>query len=132
MRETRYRVGGGGRNYLSEMFGLRCKETSEKRVKMFIVKIHKGPHGEVLVISDKEIMGKRFEEGKLQLDLSKEFYQGEEMDDEKIKELVKSAYILHLTGKKVVKFFVDLGLVNKENVLFVDGVPHAEVCLVKE
>ena len=98
---------------------------------MFIVKIHKGPHGEVLVISDAEIIGKKFEEGKLQLDLSKEFYSGEEMDMGEVKELVKSAYILHLTGKKTVDFFLELGLMDNENVLMVDGVPHVEVCLVE-
>lgn len=98
----------------------------------FIVKIHKGPHGNVVVISDAEIIGKKFEERKLQLDLTKEFYSGEEMDEEKVKELVKNAYILHLTGKKAVEFFVKLDLVDGDKILFVDGVPHAEVCLVRE
>lgn len=98
---------------------------------MSIVKIHKGPHGEVLVVSDKEIIGKKFEEGKLQLDLTKDFYAGEEMDSEKVKELVKSAYILHLTGKKTIELFLGLGFVDKKKVLFVDGVPHVEVYVVE-
>jgi hypothetical protein len=97
---------------------------------MFIIKIHKGPHGEVLVISDKEIMGKKFEEGQLQLDLSSDFYKGEEKGEKEIKELTKCAYILHLTGKKTAALFVKLGLVEKKEILFVDGVPHVEVCLV--
>ena len=37
----------------------------------FIVKIHQGPHGVVLVVSDQEILGKKFVEGKVQLDLTK-------------------------------------------------------------
>jgi len=96
-----------------------------------MVKIHKGPHGEVLVVSDPEIIGKRFEEKKLQLDLSKKFYQGEEMDEEKVKGFVKSAYVLHLTGKKTLEFFSGLGFVEKEKILVVSGVPHIEVYLVE-
>jgi len=99
---------------------------------IFVVNIHKGSEGEILVISDKEIIGRKFEEGKLQLDLSKDFYQGEEMEEEKVKELVNDAYVLHLTGKKTIEFFTKLGLVKKENVLTVDGIPHAEVCLIKD
>lgn len=99
---------------------------------MFLVKVHQGPHGEVLVISDKELVGKKFEEGKLQLDLSKEFYSGEEMNEEGVRELVKGAYVLHLTGKRTIDFFLELGLIDEEIVLVVSGVPHAEVCLVDE
>jgi hypothetical protein len=99
---------------------------------VFIVKIHETSQGKVIVVSDAEIIGKKFEEGKLQLDLRKEFYLGEKMDKEKVKGLVNDAYILHLTGKKVVEFFIDMGLVDEDNVLLVDSVPHAEVCLVGE
>lgn len=96
---------------------------------MFVVKIHKGPTGEVLVVSDQGIIGKRFEEGKLQLDLTKSFYQGEEKEEEEVKRLAKGAYILHLTGKKTVELFVSLGLVDEKKILRVAGVPHGEVCL---
>ncbi len=99
---------------------------------IFVIKIHETAQGKVVVISDKEIIGKKFEGGKLQLDLSKDFYSGKEMDEEKVKELVNDAYLLHLTGKKTVEFFIDMGLVDEDKVLSVDGVPHAEVCLVRE
>ena len=42
----------------------------------FIVSQKNGPHGLLIVITDKDIIGKLFSEGKLQLDLTKEFFEG--------------------------------------------------------
>ena len=95
----------------------------------FVAKIHKGPHGEVLVVSDQEILGKTFSEGKLQLDLTKEFCQGEEKEAEEVKELSKSAYILHLTGENSINLFSDL--IDKGKILIVKKIPHAEVYLAE-
>lgn len=95
----------------------------------FIVKTHQGPHGEVLVVTDKEILGKTFSEDKLQLDLTKDFYQGEELEAEQVKEKSKSAYILHLTGENSINLFSDL--IDKERILIVENIPHAEVYLAE-
>ena len=100
----------------------------QKQMK-FIVKTHQGPHGEVLVVSDQEILGKRFSEGKLQLNLTKEFYQGKEMEDEQVKAASKSAYILHLTGENSINLFSDL--IDKDRILIVEKIPHAEVYLAE-
>lgn len=96
---------------------------------MLTVKIHPTSNGKILVVSDKEILGRKFEEGNLQLDLSKEFYRGEEKPEAEIKALVKAAYLLHLTGRKTLKFFSGLGIINKKRILIVKGIPHAEVYL---
>jgi len=95
----------------------------------FIVKTHQGPHGNILVVTDKEILGKKFLENNLQLDLTKEFYQGEEKEPNQIKELAKSAYILHLTGEHSIQLFSDL--INKDRILIVEKIPHAEVYLAE-
>ena len=39
------------------------------------VKIHKKQGSTVVAIADKELIGKRFEEGKLQLEISEYFYK---------------------------------------------------------
>jgi len=96
-----------------------------------IVKIHQGFKEErVIVVSDKELLGKKFEEGKLQLDLCSSFYAGEEKDKEEIKELLKDPCTIHLTGEETIAFFLELGLIDKERVLLIKGIPHAEVCLI--
>jgi uncharacterized protein len=93
----------------------------------FVVSEKDGPHGLLLVITDKEILGKKFEEGKVELDLTKKFYEGKERNKEEVRELISKARDLHLTGKEAVAVGVEMGLVNSERILFVKGMPHAEV-----
>ncbi|PIZ51437.1 DUF424 domain-containing protein [Candidatus Woesearchaeota archaeon CG_4_10_14_0_2_um_filter_33_13] len=97
----------------------------------FVVTRKDLPEGSILVITDKEVLGKVFVEGKKQLDLSKPFYHGEEKTIEKIKEEIKSTYILHLSGENSVSLGVELGLVDNNRIIWIQNVPHAEVVLEK-
>jgi len=57
--------------------------TSKSKSKM-IVKIHKSRERKILAVCDNELFGKKFEEGKLRLDLSSEFYDGEEVQEKNL------------------------------------------------
>ena len=52
--------------------------------KKFMFKEYNSTHGVIMVITDIEIIGKKFEDEKLQLDFSKKFYQGEEKTEQEI------------------------------------------------
>ena len=93
----------------------------------FIVSEKKSSNGLLLVISDKEIIGKTFTEGKKQLDLTKEFYQGEKRNTEYVTAKLEDVYIVHFTGKNSVALGTRLGLIDEERILIVDKIPHAEV-----
>ena len=93
---------------------------------IFIVKQHHSPHGIVVVITDSDILGKSFEEGKLQLDLTKDFYKGDAKTKKEVLKILQKAYVVHLTGKHAVDIGVDLGIVDVNRIIFVDNVPHAE------
>ena len=95
----------------------------------FIFKEKTSPQGLIMIITDPDIIGKKFETKKLQLDLTKEFYEGTEKTKEEIKIRLKKAYVVHLTGKRAVALGVEIGIVDSERILIVDGVPHAEVWL---
>ncbi|MEE9525069.1 MAG: DUF424 family protein [Candidatus Woesearchaeota archaeon] len=98
-----------------------------------IVKLHKSLEGRViLAVCDSDICGKKFEEGDLQLDLSSNFYKGEEMDEERILNLMKSVHIVNLCGKKAVELGVKARIIDKENVVVISGVPHAGGIIVRE
>ncbi|MBI2573317.1 DUF424 family protein [Candidatus Woesearchaeota archaeon] len=86
-----------------------------------------GPHGSVVVITDTQILGKLFEEGRKQLDLTKEFYVGERRTKEHAREIMKASRHVHLTGKQAVELGIELGLVDSKRVLVVQGIPHATV-----
>ena len=92
-----------------------------------IISVKESPHGLMVVVTDKIILGKTFSEGKVQLDFTKAFYQGNEESKEKIKRLMLEARHLHLSGKQAVNLGLELELVNKDKILWVKGIPHAEV-----
>ncbi|MBT4935395.1 DUF424 family protein [Candidatus Woesearchaeota archaeon] len=94
-----------------------------------IVSQKSGPHGILVVITDKDILGKKFMEGKVQLDLTKEFYKGEEMDEKDVITLCEKARDLHLTGKHAVALGINQNLIDPQNILYVQKVPHAEVVM---
>ncbi|MBW2996131.1 DUF424 family protein [Candidatus Woesearchaeota archaeon] len=98
-----------------------------------IAKLHKSHEGRViLAVCDSDIIGKCYEEGKKQLDLSSNFYKGEEMDEERILNLMKSVHIVNLCGEKAVKLGVKAGIIDKDRVIRIKGVPHAEGVIVQE
>ncbi len=94
-----------------------------------IVAQKNGPHGILLVVTDSDIIGKKFEEGRIQLDLMQDFYKGEEMSKDDVKELLKKSRHAHFTGKESVAIGFELELIHSERVLYVEGIPHAEVVL---
>lgn len=95
----------------------------------FTVAVKSSPHGTVLIITDTDLIGKTFEDEKLQLDLRKAFYVGEVMNVEEIAAKIEGSYVLHVTGPKAVAFVESLGYINSVKVLEIDGIPHAEVYL---
>ena len=92
---------------------------------MIFVKIHKGPT-EVVAISDKELIGKVFSEGKYELRISEFFYKGKEVNEDEAKEIMMNANNLNIVGERSVNIAIRLGLVNEKNVLNIGGVKHAQ------
>ena len=98
-----------------------------------LVKIHTTLEGKKIVaICDKELIGYKFEEDEKQLDLTGDFYKGDVKSKDEIKEILKDAYIVNLVGKKSVDLGIELGIVNKDNIIYVENIPHAEVLIEKE
>ncbi len=96
----------------------------------FIVAQKYGPHGLLLVITDRDILGKTFQNEKARLDLSTRFYQGVEMEKSAVLELLARARDVHLTGKEAVALAVELDLADGTRILWVEGVPHVQLALL--
>lgn len=86
--------------------------------------------GEEVVVAacDADLLGKVFREGKRRLDVSEDFYKGREVPVEDVIQLLRDATIANLTGKEVVDAAIEAGLIMKEYVIYIDGVPHAQMC----
>ena len=92
-----------------------------------IVKVHRTADGrKVVAICDSDLIGKKFEEKNLQLDLSSNFYKGEEKSEEDVKELVKEPCIVNVVGQKSIDCLLELGIVEKESIIKIDNVPHVQ------
>ena len=91
-----------------------------------IAKAHRSQHHIVLAVCDSDLLGKKFEENNIQLDLTADFYKGKEETDEKIIVLMKAASIMNFVGKKSVGLAVKEGVINKDTVRKIKGIPHAQ------
>jgi len=95
-----------------------------------IVKIHKTQDGRKMVaVCDKELIGKKFEEKKLQLDLTSNFYNGDEKEGDEIIKIFRGAYIINLVGEKSIKFGLKNDIISDDNIIYVDKIPHAQAIL---
>jgi len=96
-----------------------------------IVKIHNRDGNVLIAICDSELLGKKFSEGNKQLDLTSTFYKGTEVDEKKLKEDIKRAYILNIVGKKSINFALKEGIIQKEHIITIQDIPHAQALLLR-
>jgi hypothetical protein len=97
-----------------------------------IVKVHKKDEKTIVAVCDSDLLGKKFEQGELQLDLTSDFYKGDEMDEKEAGDLVRNADIVNLVGKNSVKLGMQEGVIDEDHVMEIAGVPHAQAVIVHE
>jgi len=84
--------------------------------------------GQVIVaVCDGDILGKKFKDGKLVLKLDESFYKGEEVCENEVKEALLCATIANVAGKRSVACAVECGCIDPDTVIFIDGIPHAQM-----
>ncbi len=96
----------------------------------FWVKLHSGGRDIILAVCDEELIGRTFSEGKLQITLYESFYRGVLVDEKGLEEHMKSATILNLVGERCIEKAVEMGWVDKDNILKIEGVPHAQAAIM--
>lgn len=88
---------------------------------------------DVLVAAcDTDLLDKTFEEKEICLTITKEFYDDLRGDEELLKKYLARATIANLVGPRVINCTLKLGLIAKENILKIDGVPHAQFLIMNE
>ncbi len=93
-----------------------------------LVKIHKKEHRTIIAVCDKELIGQLLEENGKQLDLRSDFYKGDEKSVQEIGDLMRNADGVNLVGKESIALGLQEGVIEKEHVLTIKGVPHAQAC----
>lgn len=99
---------------------------------MVLIKVHE-TYRRIVAVCDKELLGKKFEQDNLQLDVNTHFYGGKELEDSEALELLKDAFTedacFNFVGSKAIELGAKAGVINKNKVLVIQGVPHALVLL---
>jgi len=97
-----------------------------------LFKVHRS-YRIVVSICDKEVYGKKLEEGKMQLDLTGEFFNGEEVKISELGDLMdqymKEDATFNVVGEKSIGVAIEKGFVKEEGVWKIDGVSYALVLL---
>ncbi len=82
-----------------------------------------------MAICDTELLGKKFEQGRLQLDLTGEFFNGEEKTEDEILEIVKNAdredATFNIIGSQSVQLALKAGIIDKKGIKKIQGIPTA-------
>jgi hypothetical protein len=96
---------------------------------MYLKAHHSGR--EVLIAAcDCELIGKRFAQGHLQLEVCADFFGAEKATDKDLEVALSKASIANLVGERSVGNAIRLGYVDSKNVLLIDGIPCAQMVLM--
>ena len=94
---------------------------------MISIKIYKQGNDLLIGACDENLIGKKFEDGKFQIDVKKEFYDGERITSDVLKKFLEEATIANLVGKATIKVAINMGLVDPDCIIKIKGVPHAQM-----
>ena len=94
---------------------------------MISIKIYKQGKDLLIGACDEKLLGKKFEDGKFQINVSKEFYDGQRINIGSLKKYLKDATIANLVGEETIKCAIEMGLIDEESVIKIKGIPHAQM-----
>ena len=94
---------------------------------MISIKLYKRGNDLLIGACDEELLGKKFEDGKFQIDVKKEFYDGKRITADILKTYLEDATIANLVGEKTIKCAIEIGLIDPDCVIKIKGVPHAQM-----
>ncbi len=94
---------------------------------MISVKRHRCGNELLIAACDIGLLGGRFEEGELCLELKPGFFDGERVDARLFLEVLALATIANLAGEETVTSAIEAGFVDPECVIRIGGVPHAQL-----
>jgi hypothetical protein len=94
------------------------------------MRVHRQGREVLVAVSDAALVGKIFREGNKKLHVHEGFY-GTGMETADATEVIRElsiCTIANLVGVDVVTLAIQHGFVHPDNVLDIEGVPHAQMC----
>jgi len=93
---------------------------------MFWSKTYRVKDEIVVAICDEDLLEKTLDFEDVKFHVSKKFYGGEIIDEEKALKLLENSTIGNLVGKKIVSLALKKKYIAKENIILIGDVPHAQ------
>jgi hypothetical protein len=98
------------------------------------LKIHKPQNiRPVVALCDSELLGKKFDDGKRQLDIRENFYKGDKVNEEQAINIIKIQSVedasFNIVGKKSIDVAIKAGIITKEGAAKIRNIPFALVLL---
>ena len=97
-----------------------------------LIKIIK-TYRDVVAVCDKELIGKRFEEDKFQLEVKENFFNGDEIGEEKAIEIMKQMSMkdstFNIVGRKSVNTAIKAGIISRQQIKKIQEIPFALVLM---
>jgi uncharacterized protein len=88
---------------------------------------------DVVAVCDSDLVGKKFEEGKMQLDVKENFFSGEEMNEQETMDVMEKMAdedaTFYIIGKQSVEAALKAGIISEESVCEVQGIPFVLILL---
>ncbi|MEM1577620.1 MAG: DUF424 family protein [Candidatus Pacearchaeota archaeon] len=85
----------------------------------------------VVSICDADLINKKFENEKMQIEINESFFKGELYDIKNAKKFIKNImndYVtFNIVGKKSIKIAKELNLINNKNIVYIKDIPIALV-----
>ena len=91
------------------------------------VKVHRSGNELLVAACDVDILGNTFREGKLRIQVSRDFYEGDTVGEDTLVNRLEMATVANLVGSLVVEIAIRHGFVDPDCVLVIDGIPHAQM-----
>lgn len=88
----------------------------------------------IVALCDEEILDKviEFKKTNAKIKISKYFYGEHLVDENIVLKLMNRATIGNLFGKNIINFAEKHGFISKENIINIDGIPHAQFVKLEE
>lgn len=102
---------------------LRNRSEDEKK---YWCKIFQTRQDLVGAFCDKSVLGKELEDERFKIKVSKHFYGGVLVSEKVAVRVMSRITIGNIIGKDVIEIAKENGFITEENIILIDGVPHAQ------
>jgi hypothetical protein len=91
------------------------------------LKIYKNGEHILVAACDEEVLGMSLKHGNSVVEISRAFYEGECVSEEKLQKALEEATTANLFGEKTIKCAIKCRLIDSDSVIIIDGIPHAQI-----